>query len=300
MNRKARRYELISLTVCLLFLPIHAQRSTTALTFESASVKPAAPDAPMEGLGFMIALGRAQTPHGLLTMTGALPPLIMFAYGVNDEVEARAMRARLPEWAQHQKYTIVARPPEGSQNMEDIRLMLRNLLEDRFALKAHRENHTGMVNLLSVAKPGVTGPNLKPHETTPGCLKPGSPVQESVPSKPSPVLCGLQINRKEGGIMHVSMIDVTLPEACTLFDGLGGVLGGRGMDRMVDATGLTGHYDMTLDFQIDEANAPQTTSDGGGPTFTGALEKQLGLRLKKGTGQIEDLIVDHIAQTTPD
>ena len=73
-----------------------AQTSTSsALTFESASVKPAAPDAPMEDLGFMIALGRAQTPHGLLTMTGPLPPFIMFAYGINDEVEARAMRARL-------------------------------------------------------------------------------------------------------------------------------------------------------------------------------------------------------------
>jgi uncharacterized protein (TIGR03435 family) len=251
----------------------------------------------MEGLGFMIPLGRAQTPHGLLTMTGPLPPLIMFAYDVKDEVEARAMRSRLPEWARNQKYTIVARPPESAQSMEDIRIMLRNLLEDRFAIKAHRENHTATVNLLNVAKPGVTGPNLQPHTTA--CIQPGtSPTAES--GKPAPATCGLQINRKEGGIMHVSMIDVTLPEACTLFGGLGGVLGGRGMDRMVDATGLTGHYDITLDFQIDEANAPQTTSDGEGPTFTGALEKQLGLKLKKGTGQIEDLIIDHIGQPTPD
>lgn len=245
----------------------------------------------------MIALGRAQTPHGLLTMTGPLPPFIMFAYGINDEVEARAMRARLPEWAQHQKYTIVARPPERSQSMEDIRLMLRNLLEDRFALKAHRENRTATVNLLSVAKPGTTGPDLQPHTTA--CVQPGT-ATTTEPGKPAPVACGLQINRKAGGIMHVSMIDVTLPEACTLFGGLGGVLGGRGMDRMVDTTGLTGRYDMTLDFQIDEADAPQSTNDTGAPTFTGALEKQLGLKLKKGSGQVEDLIIDHIAQPTSD
>jgi len=244
----------------------------------------------------MIALGRAQIPHGLLTMTGPLPPFIMFAYGVNDEVEARAMRARLPEWAQKQKYTIVARPPEGTQSMDDLRLMLRNLLEERFALKAHRENHAATVNLLSVAKPGSTGPNLLPHTTA--CVQPGTPAPEG--SSKKPIACGLQINRKEGGIMHVSMNDVTLPEACTLFGGLGGVLGGRGMDRMVDATGLTGHYDMTLDFQIDEANAPQIMNDSGAPTFTGALEKQLGLKLKKGAGQVEDLIIDHIAQPTPD
>ncbi|MEZ2348894.1 TIGR03435 family protein [Terriglobus sp. RCC_193] len=280
-------------------LSAHAQAiATPGPTFESASVKPAPPEAPMEGLGFMIPLGRAQTPHGLLTMTGPLPPLIVFAYDVKDEVEARAMRSRLPEWARSQKYTIVARPPENAQSMEDIRLMLRNLLEDRFAIKAHRESHTANVNLLNVAKPGTTGPNLQPH--TAACIKPGTPAPETQPGKPAPQTCGLQISRKEGGMMHVSMIDVSMPEACTLFGGLGGVLGGRGMDRMVDATGLTGHYDMTLDFQIDEANAPQTNSDGDGPTFTGALEKQLGLKLKKGSGQIEDLIVDRIAQPTPD
>lgn len=295
MHRKIGFQRLTYLAACLLFLPVHAQSAATLPTFESASIKPAAPDAPMEGLGFMIALGQSQTPHGLLTMTGPLPPLIMFAYSVNDEVEARAMRARLPNWAQHQKFTIVARPPEGTQNTEDIRLMLRSLLEDRFAIKAHRENHTATVNLLSLAKPDTTGPNLKPHTTA--CLKPGTPVPDGTTAKP--ILCGLQLNRKEGGIMHVSMIDVTLPEACTLFGGLGGVLGGRNMDRMVDATGLTGHYDITLDFQIDEASA-QTTTDGGGPTFTGALEKQLGLKMKKGSGQIENLIIDHIAQPTPD
>lgn len=294
LMKHGSRFLMLACITCIS-AATHAQ-AKSALTFESASVKPASPNAPMEGLGFMIALGRAQTPHGLLTMTGPLPPFIMFAYGVNDEVEARAMRARLPEWAQKQKYTIVARPLEDSQSMDDLRLMLRSLLEDRFALKAHRENHTATVNLLSVAKPGITGPDLQPH-TTP-CVPPGTSATTE-PGKPAPAACGLQINRKPNGIMHVSMIDVTLPEACTLFGGLGGVLGGRGMDRMVDATGLTGHYDMTLDFQIDEANAPQITNDTGAPTFTGALEKQLGLKLKKGSGQIEDLIIDHIAQPTP-
>jgi len=295
LMKHGSRFLMLACITCIS-VATHAQAKSSP-NFESASVKPASPDAPIEGLGFMIALGRAQTPRGLLTMTGPLPPFIMFAYNIQDEVEARAMRSRLPEWAQHQKYTIVARPPEGSQSMDDLRLMLRNLLEDRFALKAHRENHTATVNLLSVAKPGSTGPNLQPHTTA--CVQPGTTIT-SEPGKPAPVACGLQINRKPNGIMHVSMIDVTLPEACTLFGGLGGVLGGRGMDRMVDATGLTGRYDMTLDFQIEATDGPQADNDSGGPTFTGALGKQLGLRMKKGSGQIEDLIIDHIAQPTPD
>lgn len=246
----------------------------------------------MQGLGFMNPMSTQALPQGLLTMTGPLPPFLVFAYNIQDEVVARAMRSRLPDWAQHTKFTMVARLPEDSTTPEQLRIMLRNALEDRFAVKAHRETHTGTVNTLMVARQGITGPTLRPHLTQPECARPGTQ------SQPNQKPCGLEINRKEGGMVHVSMIEVTLPEACTLLGGLGGVLGGRGMDHMVDATGLTGAWDMTLDFLSDQADGQ--ASDTGGPTFTGALEKQLGLRLKKATGPVEDLIIDHIAQPTAD
>ena len=103
-------------------------------------------------------------------------------------------------------------------------------------------------------------------------------------------------------MFHVSMVDVTLPDACTLMGGLAGVLGGRGMQRVVDGTGLTGRWDITLDFlqERDGPAADTAASDIGGPNFSAALEKQLGLRLKKDTGQIEELVIDRINQPTPD
>lgn len=79
-------------------------------------------------------------------------------------------------------------------------------------------------------------------------------------------------------------------------------MGGRGMNTVIDGTGLQGHWDLRLDF-LAERNGPSgegSTSDVGGPTFTAALEEQLGLRLKKGTGTVEELIVDHIAEPTAD
>lgn len=290
---------------CLVCLPMHAQSPAASLTFESATVKPAPDNAPMEGLGFMIALGQAQAPRGLLTMTGPLPPFLIFAYGVNDEVEARTMRARLPDWAQHQKFTIVARPGEAAPTTDQIRLMLRNLLEDRFALKAHRATHDGTVLQLSIAKPGTTGPGLQPHPVSDTCVERSSnPTAAPDKDKPAPTYCGLELHTTASGIFHVRMVNVTLPEACTLFGGLGGVLGGRGMTPVVDDTSLTGRWDITLDFLPERTgpNDPQSspTEDLSGPTFTSAMEKQLGLRLKKGTGQVEDLIIDHIAQPTPD
>lgn len=305
MNRKSSVQRLSCLMACLLCLPIHAQNTTQPIVFETASIKPAPADAPMEGLGFMIALGKQTAPRGLLTMTGPLPPFIIFAYGVNDEVEARSMRARLPDWAQHQKFTIVARPGEAAPTTDQIRLMLRSLLEDRFALKGHRETHEGTVLQLSIASPGTTGPGLQPHPATNTCIERSSnPAATPDKDKPTPIYCGLELHTTAGGIFHVHMVNVTLPEACTLFGGLGGVLGGRGMTPVVDETGLTGKWDITLDF-LPERNGPNdpqaTAADNlSGPTFTSAVEKQLGLRLKKGTGPVKDLIIDHIAQPTPD
>ena len=305
MNREAWFQRLSCLVVCLSCLPVHAQSSATQpFTFESASIRPAQADAPTTGLGFMISLGRQTPPRGLLTMTGPLAPLIMFAYGVDDEVEARAMRARLPEWAQRQRFTIVARPPQESPTQDQLRLMMRSLLEDRFAMKAHSESHTGAVNSLLVAKPGMTGPGLKPHPASLVCLERASTSAHKPPEpvEPIPVYCGLDLHATAGGTFHVSMIDVTLPQACTLFGGLAGVLGGRGMEQVVDSTGLAGRWDITLDFvpERDGLSSDSRQLDTGGLTFSGALEKQLGLRLKKGTGPVEELIVDHIAQPTPD
>jgi len=303
MNRKAPLWTFSWLAVCLLCLPIAAQSTAALPAFESASIRPAPADAPTAGLGFMIVLGKQAAPRGLLTMTGPLAPFIMFAYDVQDEVEARAMRARLPEWAQREKYTIVARTPQDAPTIDQIRLMVRGMLEERFALRARRESHTGAVNALLVAKPGVTGAGLQPHPSSRVCLERAStgPQKAPEPGEPAPVFCGLDLHRSAGGVMKVNMVDVTIPEACTLLGGLAGVLGGRGMEPVVDRTGLVGRWDLTLDF-LPEANDPagQPASDISGPTFSGALEKQLGLRLKKDSGPVEELIVDHIAPPTPD
>jgi uncharacterized protein (TIGR03435 family) len=299
------RIAFLVLTACILSEFGNAQGTQAPIVFDSATVKPTAADAPMEGLAFMIGLGQQLPPQGLLRMTGPLPPFIIFAYGVQDEVEARAMRAKLPEWAQKQKFTVIARPPDASPTQEQLRLMMRSLLEERFALKAHRETHTGTVNLLQVVKSGMTGPGLKQHDAAQTCVHRVSNGAQTgpEPGKTASVVCGLELHQTADGLFHVSMVDVTLPEACTLLGGLAGVLGGRGMDIVTDATGLTGKWDITLDFLPERegpGNSSQSSADLSGPGFIAALEKQLGLRLKKGAGQIEDLIIDHIAQPTPD
>ncbi len=103
-------------------------------------------------------------------------------------------------------------------------------------------------------------------------------------------------------MFHVRMVDVTLAEASTLFGGLGGVLGGRSMQRAIDGTGLSGRWDITLDFlpERDGLTVEAASGDLDGPSFSAALDKQLGLRLKKGFGPVEELIIDRIHQPIPD
>ena len=292
----------VSIVCSVAFFPcmrVLAQGTTASQAFEAASVKPAAEDAETGGTAFMIGLERHVPPRGLLRMTTSLAPLILFAYAVDDEVEARAMRSRLPGWARQDKFTIVARASQEAPTMEQIRWMMRGLLEDRFALKAHRETHTGPVETLTVVKPGVLQREMKAHDASRICKRRDS-AEASDPGKPAPVYCGLELHQAGDGLFHVSMMDVSLPEICTLLGGLGGVLGGRGMITVADGTGLQGRWDLTLDF-LPERNGPSgeaSASDVGGPSFTSALEEQLGLRLKKGTGPVEELIVDHLAKPT--
>ena len=70
------------------------------------------------------------------------------------------------------------------------------------------------------------------------------------------------------------------------------VLGNRLGRPIVDDTGLTGKYDFRLDF------VPEDLSSGAAADLFGALQEQLGLKLRPAKGPVEVLIVDH-AERTP-
>ena len=57
---------------------------------------------------------------------------------------------------------------------------------------------------------------------------------------------------------------------------------------VVDKTGLTGAYDLTLYF------APGGTIEDPAGTFKATLERELGLRLEKTRVPVDVLVIDHI------
>ena len=68
-----------------------------------------------------------------------------------------------PDWLDSERYDIMATVAAGT-TPEQFRLMLQNLVAERFELRQHRETKTLAVYLLIVAK---NGPKLEAPETVP-------------------------------------------------------------------------------------------------------------------------------------
>ena len=82
--------------------------------------------------------------------------------------------------------------------------------------------------------------------------------------------------------------------------------------RVVDRTGLTGGFDLAINFDSRQMVAgvgpggglppsPQSAQPAGPDVvsiFT-ALEEQLGLKLEPQTGPVEVLVIDHVERPTP-
>ena len=88
-----------------------------------------------------------------------------------------------------------------------------------------------------------------------------------------------------------------MEQIASLLGGFAGFLGGRDPRPILDQTGLSGKFDVNVEFVKDSGGLDtEIGSDSGasGPTFTGALKNQLGLKLVKQTGPVPVFVIDHI------
>jgi uncharacterized protein (TIGR03435 family) len=193
-------------------------------------------------------------------------------------------------WAGKDRYVIEARIPGElfarmqkmtfAERREQANLMLQSLLADRFHLKVHFETREMPVYDLVLAK---DGPKLPPPNTPP------APGALSDPNKPPPDLRGmLQMSQGTIRARH-EMLDGMLQAP---FFGLGG-------RPIVNHTGLTGTYDLTLHWTPDQPAAPNPDGTAPAPVDSGvsiftALQEQLGLKLAPAKAPVEIIVVDNI------
>jgi len=191
---------------------------------------------------------------GRLTITNASPKtLIRNAYGILS-----FQLAGEPRWLDTDMYDIVA-TTGGSERIspDRLKLLLQNLLADRFRLKVHWETRETSVYALVQDK---NGPKFKESD---GAQEPG-------------------INTRKGS--GRAEMKGTREPMSILANNLGNQLGRMVLDR----TGLPGAYDWMLEWNPDGA------VDSNRPSLSTALQEQLGLRLVAQKGPMETLVIDSI------
>lgn len=272
--------------------------TATPLAFDAVSVKPAPPGTLPIVPPFM--RDKGVPIRGLQTMAAPVWMTIAYAYHMQMS-EAQAAVRKLPDWVRNRSYTETFRV-EGEPTRDQVREMMRTMLADRFGLQIHEFVREGTVNKLVMSKPGVLGPNLKPHPEGASCSTQQAASVGKPPDSSAPPIarCGLTFYYLPGGVLHLGITDTTLADAARTLAGLG--RSGLESRPLLDATGLTGKYDLTLEFHPDSSTSllnPEA-EDEAAPTLTVALKQQLGMRVETGPGPVRMVIIDHISEPTPD
>ena len=85
---------------------------------------------------------------------------------------------------------------------------------------------------------------------------------------------------------------------------LANLLEGPAKRLVIDRTGLTGNWDLEVNYTPDASQVPPGVElppgiDRNGPSLFTAIEEQLGLQLRPARGPVEVLVIDSIQQPTP-
>lgn len=239
---------------------------------------------------------------GLFSATNyRLDALIGFAYRLTGR-QTQFVLSQLPKWAVTERFDIQARA-DDDPTKDQMRLMLQSLLADRFKLVVHVETQQLPVFAVILVKPGKLGPEVHPHSDNPPCVllaPPGMSNSVSAAQQPDanglPAVCGVLQTRLASGRMHAAARNVTVGQFASYLP----AAPISGLDRPVlDETGLTGNFDLTLEWTPEAPialNGATVPLDETGPTFLEALREQLGVKLESKTGSVDSIVIDHVEE----
>jgi uncharacterized protein (TIGR03435 family) len=207
-------------------------------------------------------------PDGTLAATGiTLKRLMMTAYNLQG---FRLVGG--PDWVASRRWDVQAKPNRPAAP-EQVRQMLRTLLEDRFQLHSHSERRQMRVYELAVDRKGSKLLRVKNGEAE-------------------------TVVRVATGSMQL-----TRTTTATFASQLSYALG----QPVVDKTGLSGEFDFALEWTPEpgEDGGPGTAglppgsqgqpgSTADGPSIFTAIREQLGLRLRSARGLVEVVVIDGV------
>jgi len=323
MKNKLRHYktQLLSTGVFAAFVgailigfvsvtPSHAQSAAQnavaaapVFEYEVATIKAYKPGKD-EGPGVM-RVGISNAPDGFSASGATLQMLVQQAYGVQSFQIIGA-----PDWFNSDRFEIDAKMESSvadalKKMTNDDRTqmrqkMLQGLLADRFKLTIHRDTKELPGYTLTIGKNGSKLAEAKPIDA----------AAASTPAAGRGGLGrgGLSVNAGAGGVTVTANASPMTSLVRTISNFLSA--------PVIDKTGLTGNYDFAMTWMPDNFGggalgiatpshdgaasgaAPDPSGDAAGPTLMVALEEQLGLKLEKGKGQAEIIVVDHVEKAS--
>jgi uncharacterized protein (TIGR03435 family) len=251
--------------IAFLAVPLAlGQQPGGRLTFEVASVKASGPISFKNADEVKRGAGIQVDGARLDGSMVSLADLIQRAYDV------KSFQVSGPGWISSDRYDVHAKLPSGATT-DQVPAMLQTLLADRFRMAFHRDSREHAVYALTVGKNGIKIPAA------------GAGGADNKQEK------------KSEAAFHFSR-KMTMAE-------LGDFLG-RFVDRpVVDATGLTGPYQVEFDIPAEDLKRAKMAAEGvhggdsagdpaGGSVIFASLQ-QLGLRAEPRKMAVDFLVVDH-------
>lgn len=207
----------------------------------------------------------------------SLKGLVAFAWDVGANMIVGG-----PKWVDADRFEVIAQvasqSPDEAPSIDDVRIMMRALLEDRFKLAVHHEDLSAPAYLLTVAAKGTK-------------LKEADPA--------SRIGCRYTYGETGGGPAPVPLFTQTCQNLtmAQLAERLPVFAPGYIDHPVVDLTGLDGSYDFAVSW-VSRGRALGSSSDlSGGHTIFESIEK-LGLKLQEGKHPLPGVVIDHAEQLT--
>jgi uncharacterized protein (TIGR03435 family) len=246
--------------------------------FDVVSVKPNKSDNGMMRIMFK--------PDGYSATNVSVKLLIQTAYGIRQDLISGG-----PGWLESAGYDFdakVAGPDVDALKKltpEQRRSMLQPALADRFKLKVHTEIKQLPVYEIVLAKGGSKLKEATAGDTYANGIKGPDGVGR-------------------GGMMRFGPGQLTAQ--AVPMTSLTNMLSQQLHRTVLDKTGLTGKYDLELNWTPDQGADPMfkgpegspqrgdAAPDSSGPSIFTALQEQLGLKLQSAKGPVETLVIDHV------
>ncbi len=262
--------------------------------FEVAVIKPSQPDANPQ---------LQVQPSGQVDLKGVpLKVMVAFVWGYDPFTNEMVVNA--PKSMENQKWDITAKVSATASkadapqlDIDDIRSMLKTLIEERFNLKWHVEDRPVTSYTLTAVKPKMK----KGDPAMRASWKEGPGPDGKDPRIATPILSRLV------AFQNISMAQFT--------EDLQRVANGYIHNTVLDETGLEGGYDFTLSFSaagLLRSGGPGRGGDqpgtaagpGAGPasdpngalSLFDAIKQQLGLKLEMQKRPLPVLVIDHVEE----